>query len=142
MKLVSIQTIILAHLWMVLGVVSWWMVYPYEPFEEIESVVRQPVIPIGGTLVIDRHYCVNTDVPSSASRELLRTDDGNGKFVYATGTQHFTPKGCWKRPFNVPIPDYVPAGHYEYHVTLTYRVNPIREIVVHLNPVPFMVESR
>lgn len=121
-----------------LMLVTYWLVWPYTPIIEASSpVALTPVVRPGGVLEIRRSFCIHADSPSVSSRHLIA--HASGARISLPPTQHYTPAGCHTKSYLVEIPGWAPSGLYTYDVTLSYEVNPLRSVSVHLLPELFEV---
>lgn len=100
----------------------------------LDRVINATVI-AGGTLHIERNYCVDRQTVGKINRRIIDTV----VFAYPSA-ESFTEVGCYERRVHtVDIPPLLPNGRYIYKVTATYDVNPLRTIVVELPEVAFEI---
>lgn len=114
-----------------------WLLWPYHPIIESGSpVVLTPVVKAGEELHLRRAFCIHVDAPSISSRHLVNSA---GQRISLPVTQHYTPPGCTTKEYLVEVPEWAPPGHYTYDVTLTYSVNPLRDVSTRLASAMFEV---
>ena len=105
---------------------AFWMIYPYKPlvfnskFSFGNKIFRQ-----GGVLWYTSDYCKYTNSSTIVSRSFV-----NG-IIFTTPTiTTARPKGCNKIVLGIDIPKELPVGTYHLENTYSYKVNPLRTVIV------------
>ncbi len=119
---------------------TYWLVWPYNPVEETAEPlpVYQTIYP-GETFRVLRQFCIHVDEVSESIRSLTTKD---GTKISLAATKHATPPGCHTRTHLIETPPWIPPGSYQYDAALTFDVNPLRTMNVHLRPVTVEIVSR
>lgn len=105
-------------------VFMFWWIYPYktsvqiQPYKVINKTVKQ-----GDLLSYEMDYCKYTDVVPTVQRQFI---DGIIYSVPADSAQ--LKKGCGIITNSIKIPATLPPGVYYIHATVSYQMNPIRNI--------------
>ena len=105
-----------------------WSVYPYRPiqFKNLPYKVKNKVIKAGGVLEYTSDYCKYTnEIPST-----IRSFVNDIIYNLPVGQATKKPIGCAKSTFILLVPKELPPSIYILKTTYTYKVNPIRNIVV------------
>jgi hypothetical protein len=134
----------LLALYIVLGILAFWELYPYKPFTITTQEATQPV-PIlnttlhpGDQLEYNLSYCKYTDNTSIVHKHLvdgqsIPLDDSTGILIRGCGTI---------KNSTTVIPETVNPGTYYLFVDVEYRVNPIRTYNVHYRTQSFTVVAK
>jgi len=85
--------------------------------------VRPNIVEAGQTLTYTTNYCKYIDVPPTVSRTLI-----DGTVIYFPTETTNLPTGCNKKDVQLVIPKNTPPGVYHIEITLTYKVNPLKEV--------------
>jgi hypothetical protein len=119
----SYGTLTLAYLCLAIWI--YWSVAPYptinylsEEFPVSDSVVQQ-----GDDITYNVRYCKTTDQMPTIKKQFV-----DGIIFNAEEFEAFIEKGCGDIDIPLHIPDTLPPGNYKLRVTITYKVNPIRNI--------------
>ena len=111
---------------------AYWLLWPYAPFRETGTpTVFTPSVKAGGALEVRRYICVEGH-QYRANRRMIGPD---GTQIVLTPESGVSRPGCYSRTVLVTIPDWAPAGWYDYHASLSYEVNPLRTVTIDLLPV-------
>lgn len=109
-------------------VVFYWLLYPYEPieFNNMPHAVENKQVKPGDHLIYTVEYCKNSTVVPIASKYFI---DG---LIYAIPDTLATVKevGCGQSRVQVYVPRALPKGKYFIEASYRYQVNPIRYIDV------------
>lgn len=112
----------------ILFTILYWLCMPYKTieFKNEEFKVHTPVVEQGGYLSYTIEYCKDNDLIPEVSTSYV---DG---IIYQTPNtpQPFYGNDCEPKNFLVYIPKALPAGKYYLDHIFTFRVNPIREVIV------------
>lgn len=78
---------------------------------------------------IHRYYCINSDIPITISRDLIRIPSPNRPQVRISlpMTVQVYERGCHAIDRIFDIPQSVPAGNYRLVNIATWKANPFRE---------------
>jgi hypothetical protein len=118
-----------------LGLVSFWLFYPYRTMEihnfsaanPNTIIVSAPSFKLGQPISYVLDYCKYTDVSPVVSRVLV-----DGQQISLTNPYGYLATGCHKDLVQTAIiPDTINPGTYYLDMTLRYTVNPIRTITIH-----------
>jgi hypothetical protein len=117
----------------------YWLAWPYRPVVETADPlpVSQVIYP-GETFHVLRQFCVQVNEVSESIRSLTTRD---GTKISLAATKHATPPGCHTRTYLIETPPWIPPGSYQYEATLTFEVNPLRNLTVPLKPVTVVVSA-
>ena len=115
-----------------IGLIVYWLVYPYKTIESPSKYqILTPTIKVGDNLVYRAYYCKYTNmVPTDVKRQLV---DGLIYDLPVSTANNFA-KGC--RTVDVSVPMVVPMSLIDYNqryylrITVTYKPNPLRTITV------------
>ena len=111
----------------VILVITYWLIYPYEPitFSQPHRILT-PEINQGEHLVYEVDYCKNTTVTPIVTRTFV---DG---IIYSVPEIVATNKeiGCRVQVVQMYVPKALPSGDYHIEINYKYKVNPIRDITV------------
>lgn len=136
MNCISFGTLILAFIGIL--VVSYWMLYPYEPLV-INSYSPLPInnkeLIVHDNIVYELDYCKNMDLPVTVRRKLV---DGL-VFALPDVTTAVNEPGCRVQNFAVEVPHSLPEGDYFMTIEFVYKVNPLREVSIITNTEQFVV---
>jgi len=123
------------------GLVTYWLLWPYPTI-----IIHNEPVPIvsmhngtkrGDILRLHMVWTKYTPVGADVSRMLIHCSTKEIIVIY-TGSS-LVPAGEHDRDIVVPIPSWVPAGHYRLRTTYTYQVNPLRPISVSWESEPFEI---
>lgn len=120
-KYISYFTLIIAFIF--IGIVFYWLLYPYKTIKINSANLQQDTYNVGDTLVYNLDFCRYTKVDTHINRRFV---DGL-VFAMPDATVN-NPIGCYMLPIGIQIPQTLPSGVYLLEVKFTYHVNPIREI--------------
>lgn len=124
MKLLTIfsyGTLILAFGF--LGVIIYWLVYPYKTVDIFEYHLLQKSVIENDRLNYSFKYCVYTDKSAEVYRNLV-----DGVTVQLDFTSVQFPQTCGEGQNSVRIPDGTEPGIYHLRVVSIIQVNPIRKV--------------
>lgn len=77
----------------------------------------------GERIYIMRTFCINLDVPGTATRLMQNLETG---VVYFLGTTMYDGRtGCRTHPYQSVVPSDIPPGEYDIHAKFTLEINPI-----------------
>ena len=107
------------------GVVSFWLLYPYNVIDVKSIIIQNPgkVVKQGGVLIYETDYVKYYDIVGTISRKLVNT--------YTIGysdTPATSPAGSGKPKIHLPIPAYATPGKYHLLWKVSHPVNPMRSI--------------
>jgi hypothetical protein len=121
-----------------LSVVLFWMFYPYnviesspKPYKIVESGKTAYQ---GGVLSYEYDYTKFIDAPVTVRKQFV-----DGIIFECPSLFTYKPLGTGHVHAQIEIPETLPPGHYSLRIIATYKVNPIREIVVENSTEPFTV---
>lgn len=122
------------------GYIGYLLFYPFEPasFGTQQFPVEKKVIKQGEIVKYYVEYHKLMNVPARANHTLVNHVQINFSDIVS-----FLPKGdyeVWNH--DITIPQFVSPGKYYIVVTWTYRVNPLREIVMTSRTEEFEVVSK
>ena len=113
----------------------------YQSFGIDAAAQPRKVFKPGETFYAHREFEYTRAVPGEVKMQILQAGTDRVMIEFKSVHESFA-IGHYKRDFAVPIPGDVPPGHYVYHVTITYKLNPIGQpVTVVLPPVFFSVEA-
>ena len=129
----NLLTIMAISVWAVL---SYWILWPYKPIEVHSIRVLNPdkAVQQGGDLIYEVSYTKNMNVIGTLSRKLV-----NAFIIDLADTKVSMPAGSAVRKVRVRLPSYADPGVYRLRWTVTYPVNPIREVSVAAESEPFTI---
>jgi hypothetical protein len=84
-----------------------------------------PEVGQGTPLIYELDFCKNMDLQASVQKSYE-----NDIIFPATTQLASNPTGCRVNKVSQPIPYELPSGKYKLKIVFTYKVNPIRDIVV------------
>lgn len=123
---------IIVFIWLVF--MFWWL-YPYkivemkQPYEVLTPEVKQ-----GEILIYKQDYCKYTSKVPTVQRYFV---DG---LIYAMAEASPTLKeGCRTNLASILVPRNLPTGKYYMRTIVTYKVNPIRNIIFEFSTDEFRV---
>ncbi len=134
LSVISVLTFIVAFFMLLLF--GYWYNYPYKTLVFNDSVfpVITKTVKQGGTLKYTSKYCKFVRLPAVTSRSFAND------LVFSTPEMTTDREsGCHTIIVAVPIPRELPGGKYHLENTYTYRVNPIRTIVIKHNTEDFII---
>lgn len=120
-----------------LGLLFYWLAYPYNPVVFKDSVfpIVEKDIKAGHPLTYISRYCKYTkDGYSQISRTFV-----DGIIFVTPPTTSFRPIGCQSINVQIEVPFNLPPGEYHLHNIYTFQVNPIRTIVIEKDSELFIV---
>lgn len=111
--------------------------YPYKTvvFNKPATVITKE-IEAGGILKYKLDLCKYTDAPTTISKVFV-----DGFYVSLVPTTSSAKKGCVKLVIPVRVPEFLPSGYYYLQLSLTNKVNFLREITVHYNTDRFLIKE-
>jgi hypothetical protein len=115
----------LAFFTVCMAVTLFWLYYPYNVMTITNAKMNQTVVRQGQLATYSNDYEKFMDAPSETTRQFidgLIFDAGNYTSNLPTGKGHIVRE--------LPIPETLPPGNYHVLITLRYKVNPIRTVVV------------
>jgi hypothetical protein len=116
---------------------SYWLLYPYKPieFKNTPFPVFNSPIHRGEQLVLVVNYNKRTNLPAEVASQFM-----NDVVVSVPSVIRNLPSGSHvTKVVDVAVPFCLTSDKYFLRQTLTYKVNPIREIVVVVDSQPFEV---
>jgi hypothetical protein len=122
-----------ALLGIVVGVTLLYMIL--WPFRTLEPRVQPyhiltPVVHQGELVIYEANYCKYTTAPALVVRNLEST---TGTVIGLPTTSTNLPTGCHiAQSATTVVPTTAPPGTYKIRLTITYRVNALRDITVNL----------
>ncbi len=117
--------IIIATAIALIGIVTFWSVYPYKPLEINKVSIKTEEAKRGEIFIYELDYCKKGSDQVHISRKFI---DG---VVYSVPEVYTTnQKGCRVSNIGILIPESLPSGEYRLELDYTYKVNPIRTITV------------
>jgi len=119
----------------IIGLVIYWLVYPYNPVDINSVTLQSKTVKAGGTLFYTVDRCRNTDAVVEVTRFLV---DGVKISYPVTSAQ--ANKGCEVNTYPISIPDYTPAGIYHFEFTYKFQVNPLRIVQITVQTEQFNIE--
>lgn len=110
------------------GLVSFWLYYPYETVTHTHDPweIETPVVIAGETALIHLDACRNTKISPRIHRSLV--DGFIINYPVVEGASVHGLIGCYNHSVGVTIPEYVPSGTYHFVTVLEYNMNPLRTI--------------
>jgi hypothetical protein len=112
-----------------LALVAFWLLYPYKivtykttPFRIVETNKSAKQ---GGALSYEYDYTKYIDVPAEVSKQFI-----DGLIFQSEGPITRKLVGSGHVHSEIQIPETLPSGKYRLRIIATYRVNPIRTIVI------------
>lgn len=112
------------------------------PFRTLEPRVRPyrvltPVVQRSQPLIYEADYCKQTTAPAVVTRTLY---GDTGTFINLPTIATNLPEGCHVvQSATTVVPATAPPGRYTLELTLTYRVNALRDITVKVQTEKFTV---
>ena len=111
-----------------LGVVLWWLLYPYKGVVNLKIVSSSPTVELGSLYQWNIAYCVDNSPPYGVVIEReLELENHQMRFplppISYVGT-----KKCEEFTRSALIPDDLPVGEYHLNIILSVKVNPIRYV--------------
>lgn len=96
------------------------------------------IVYAGKPMLINRSYCLKSlDYVGKVSRRFSNHIIYNVPAGSTSSVQ--TKLGCKDRIIQVDVPSNLPSDHYIYETTITYRINPIKEVIYKLPPIKLQV---
>ena len=119
-----------------IGLVLFWMVYPYRilEFQDAKFPVLSKKVVQGGSLNYYAAYCKYANIPSLLTRSFT-----NGILYTMPSMTTNNPTGCHKVMAIVAIPKELPVGTYQMKLLYEYDPNPIRHITIEMYTEKFEV---
>lgn len=120
-----------------MGIFLYWVFWPYRVIDFFSVKGTQETHAPGSTFEIEIDYCKYLPLPAVVTKQFI------GNHIYTLPTQFTanTPAGCGVvHATDIKIPVELDPGSYTFIQTMTYKVNPVREVSVVFN-VPLVVES-
>lgn len=121
----------------ILLVVFYWLVYPYQPLvinqrplKVITTEVKQ-----GDVLIFEMDYCKNTNKPVRISRRFKDTIIYTIPDLLTADNK----SGCKVSTITEKIPDNLPTGDYIMTFYYHYQMNPLKEVIVSTHTQKFTV---
>ena len=108
---------------LVLALVAYWLLYPYNPIDNSEVIMADKTVQQGQLSSYKFDYCKNEEYPAK-----VRKDFVDGIIFQMESPKSTLPTGCHSIVVPLPIPETLPPGMYKVRITAIYRVNPIRTI--------------
>jgi len=106
--------------------IFYWLLYPYNPIEFKEISLGKTEYKAGDNLDIYIDYCKYTNLPAETTVQYI-----DGIIFTQPPFVSNTPKKCGKVvTADVVIPTALVPGDYNFRQTMTYQVNPIRQVSV------------
>ena len=106
------------------GLLGYWLFFPVATMINVNPKIRikTPTVFSGESIVYELDFCKIRQVPASVRRELVDTM----VITFPTATSNI-PVGCGPHLFLQRIPAGVISGTYRLSVTVSYRLNPLRD---------------
>jgi len=122
-----IVTWLLLLMFGLLGLFLFWSIYPYKPIEFKDKVfkIETPIVEQGGILSYKSNYCKYMDIPATVNRLFI-----NGLIFEKPSSVASRDVGCHTVDVGVLVPSELPSGEYFLRNIFTYKVNPIREVII------------
>jgi hypothetical protein len=108
--------------------IAWWLFYPYEPLRvssPLKIINTGKIVHTGGSLVYEVCYSKRMNLKGKLTRKLM-----NHYKIDLVDSDAVAPVGVDCDQIFVKIPHYVDPGEYTLLWSVTYPVNPIREVTV------------
>ena len=110
------------------GLVSFWSFYPYQPTQTwpmVYSIVypTDKVVKQGGVIVYEFHYNKTSSIQPTIQRQFI---DGLIFNVAGNSDPTVMTVGSGIARVEVHVPETLPVGKYQLKIMATYAVNPIR----------------
>jgi hypothetical protein len=105
-----------------------WLDYPYHPirFNVTPIQVLTPEVHPGEQVILLVDYHKSMSLPAEVGTQFM-----NDVVITVPSTIRNLPTGdCVVKMMDTVVPTCTPPGHYFLRQTLTYRVNPIRTVIV------------
>lgn len=120
-----------------LALIVYWVVFPYQILEIKNNPVpvKPPKLRIGETLKQKHNYCKYSDARGILRRVMI----GETTKIGLPDQADVTPPICTEATLETEIPEQTPTGKYHIHYTMTYHVNPIKDIIEEWDSQPFTV---
>jgi hypothetical protein len=114
----------------------YWYIYPYKVIEFKDIDLVKKVYTVGTPLEMNIIYCKYIDLPAKTARQFI-----NGMIsTLSDQSNSNSPVGCTtKLAMDIIVPKELKPDIYIYKQTMSYHVNPIRDIVVVFQTEPFNV---
>lgn len=120
----------------IVGIVAYWTLYPYKvlEFKEGNGIIIEQSAKPGGYINIRQNRCKYLKFQGIISRQFIDT------IVYQI-PQYTTdrPLGCLDQLEMVYVPKALGPGDYYISTTITYHVNPLRNVTYTVNTNKFTV---
>lgn len=118
--------LIIIAIYLGLSLLAFWGFYPYK-YVDIQTIEIPSPQTLGQPLHYTVSYCKHQDTVDLVTRQLI-SKDGT---IFLPDITTNNPMGCVvKAGRTLEYPSYTPKGTYVYRVSLRYRVNPIRDIII------------
>lgn len=136
-NLIKASTLIwLVTIGLVLGIISYWSFFPYNPLVINTYRVQQKTVKSGSHMTYEIDFCKNMALSAEVTRSFV-----NG-IVFNTDTITINnPAGCKTNFVSIQVPQEIPSGVYRLRSTWVYKVNPIRDIVITMDTNTFEIEG-
>lgn len=109
-----------------LGVLIFWNFYPYKTIEFNAPYRTEKLFYTqGDKTYYTVNYCKYTDATAGITKEFI-----DGLVFTVDSPKPILDPGCRTRQVPMTIPDSLPKGKYQLRNTITYHVNPIRNILI------------
>jgi hypothetical protein len=125
-----------------LAIVGWWLLYPYQGVSKWEFVFDTPVVQQGALFRWHVNYCVDgsTPLPVTIQREL---ELQNHTVIFPMPeVSHAIVKPCETKHRAMGVPEYAPPGVYRIVITTRLQVNPFRVVQQSWVSPPFTVVAK
>ena len=119
-------------------IVMFWLVYPYKTIEfkqPFQVMNENKEVKRGEDLVYVIDFVKYGNHTGHVTRDIICQDNR----VTLEGNVSNVPPGSGVREARVNVPEKTSLGECKYRSTITYQVNPIRNVIVRLESEPFIV---
>lgn len=132
----TIGTVILTFL---ITLVTFWMAWPYKTiiFLDPQFPILSSTITNGGVVKFTSKYCKYVHLTEAVSRNYV--NDIVFSMPQVTTNREY---GCHTITVQVQVPPELPPGTYHLEINYIYKINPVREIIVHHRTDNFVVHER
>ena len=114
-----------------------WLIFPYKVLD-----IKGDVTPVKGMVIAGEtqyfhfNFCKYSNKQGVASVMLV-----NSSIIHFPSYSVSMDKGCYNKTIPLAVPDFAEAGEYKAVYSASYRVNPLREITIIFESLPFRVDD-
>lgn len=114
---------------------AWWLVLqPSNYIRFYDADAHNYIVRAGDYITIERNYCSRKTVKLLVKRVIR-----DGITYQMEDDMKIVKKGCFNQQLKFMVPQTLPAGYYIYDTYAVYKLNPLRNEHVIMQPIQFVV---